>query len=383
MNTCILKLAPTSEATFSQDGRLRICISAPVPDRDDEVVIPAKLRLDSYRKNPVLLVTHDQRRLPVGKCENLFLDEDGRLMAEVSFADTEEGQEVAKLYRDGILRGASIGFISDGTREVSPDEAYQRFGVRKRLREHVGGELLEISCVPIPSCPDALALEWIDASAAAAVVRGGACELVTKSLTPFLLRQATTTATTAQTAEVTVSQTTEPLLTPPTDPPTAVVTKATSEEEDRPEEDAPDDAPPADPPDDAPDEDEDEEEEDPAVTLRMAGHAGVDALFDADPDDTESHESAYKSIRDAHTSYVKYCKKLEDDEPGDDEDDEDDEENTDLEEKSADLERDALLGEILDQQAAEIADLKAEIAELKAFQAEVLKTFAVVTGVED
>lgn len=167
-------------AVYDQSqGCLRICVSAPVPDRDDEIVDPTNLRLDAYRLNPVVLYGHDpDTRFPVGKCEGPNGDFrvwiDGQtLWAEFYFANTQQGQEVAELYRQKVLRGASIGFRSDGLEDVSPQEAERLYGVRKRLQRHVGGELLEISCVPVPCNPVALAAGWIDPVLSANVVSRG------------------------------------------------------------------------------------------------------------------------------------------------------------------------------------------------------------------
>lgn len=195
------KLAPAPAAVFDPTrGCLRIRVSSAVPDRDDEIVDPTALRLDAYRGNPVVLYGHDQHnRLPVAKCESPEGEfrcwlADGDLWQEWYFADSPEGYSVARLYQQKVLRGASIGFRSDGLEDVPPDEAEALYGVRRRLRRHVGGELLETSAVPVPSCPAALAVAWVDPDAAAGVVARGWIgpdrralpELVRKGLTVFL-----------------------------------------------------------------------------------------------------------------------------------------------------------------------------------------------------
>lgn len=189
---CLKLLAP--EVSFdAAAGCLDVVASVEQPDRDDEVIDPRTLRLDQYRKNPVVLFVHDQKAFPIAKCETpegeftVSVDAQGRLRQKWFFADTPEGRTAAGLYRDRVLRGASIGFVSDGTVTLSPDESQRLYGVARRLRRHVGGVLLETSAVPVPSCPGALALGWLDAPAARAVVRrGGVPNLVTKALKPFL-----------------------------------------------------------------------------------------------------------------------------------------------------------------------------------------------------
>lgn len=195
MSAFVTKLAPAPAAAFDPSkGCLRICISAPVPDRDDEVVVPATLRTDQYRANPVVIRCHDQKGYPIAMAQDplgnctVQVDPQGRMWAEWYFAPTAEGAEAAKLYKARFLRGASIGFQSDGVEDVPPAEAERLYGVAKRLRRHLGGELLEVSAVPVPSCPAALADRWIDAKAARTVLRGPyrhPSDLVTKSLTVF------------------------------------------------------------------------------------------------------------------------------------------------------------------------------------------------------
>lgn len=202
----VTKLAVDPDTAFDEaGGYLDIVVSVEVPDRDDEVVVPSTIRLDAYRANPVVLFAHDQKALPIAKCESpdgrftCRLDDRGRLVQRWYFGATPEARAAAALYRDRILRGASIGFVSDGLEDVSPEEAHRRYGVRKRLKRHVGGELVETSAVPVPSCPGALAEGWVDAPRAGAVVSRGMAgttrvpELVLKGLRAALppARQAT------------------------------------------------------------------------------------------------------------------------------------------------------------------------------------------------
>lgn len=84
-----IKQLPVNAARFDEStGYLRIVASTETPDRDDEVVVPSTIRLDTYKRNPVVLWAHDQEKLPIGKsrCE---LDGDGNLIAEFHFADTD------------------------------------------------------------------------------------------------------------------------------------------------------------------------------------------------------------------------------------------------------------------------------------------------------
>jgi hypothetical protein len=194
-----LKLA-TSEAAYDEvKGCLRIVASIAEPDSDGEVVDPSTLRLDAYRKNPIVLWAHDQKQFPVAKCEDpagnftCWVEDNGgmpRMVQEWYFADTPQAREIESLYRQGVLRGASVGFIKDGYRTIPADKAHSAWGIRKQLKLVTGGELRETSAIPVPACPGALALAWINMPAAAGLMQRGVSNLVTKSLKPFFPEQA-------------------------------------------------------------------------------------------------------------------------------------------------------------------------------------------------
>ncbi len=156
---------PPPPAFDESTGLLHVVAAVDAPDADDEVVVPSTLRLDHYRANPVVLFGHDQQRMPVAACDRVELVGD-ELHQWWRFGDTREARDVAKLYRAGILRGASVGFKSDGTRRISADEAYRRYGVRRPLKVHLGGDLKETSAVPVPCNPGALAVGWVGRPAA-------------------------------------------------------------------------------------------------------------------------------------------------------------------------------------------------------------------------
>lgn len=124
--------------------------------------------LARYRKNPVVLWVHNNFEssgwsfggacdpedfLPVGKAENVLV-QNGELVCRIHLLEATEEQEplVAQIWRrvqQGVLRAVSVGFyVGKVTEETAPG------GVIYRLSQC---ELLEISIVPIPSNPDAVA----------------------------------------------------------------------------------------------------------------------------------------------------------------------------------------------------------------------------------
>lgn len=128
--------------------------SRPVIDRDHEIIASDAWDIDNFKKNPVLLWAHDYTKPPIGTVQWVKVQANG-LKFKPRFAKTEMGMEIYSLYEDGILNTFSVGFIP---REHEDDEDNVKEGeyFNKPLRTHTNVELLEVSCVPVPACPDAL-----------------------------------------------------------------------------------------------------------------------------------------------------------------------------------------------------------------------------------
>ena len=83
--------------------------SKPVVDRQNEVIDPFAWDLKDYQKNPVLMLSHDYKQLPVGKTLWIKATPDG-LKFKAKFANTATGNELYELYKDDIMKGFSVGF---------------------------------------------------------------------------------------------------------------------------------------------------------------------------------------------------------------------------------------------------------------------------------
>ncbi len=134
--------------SFNDDERSFVAwASKPVVDRDDELIQAGAWDLKNYRKNPILFWAHDYTKFPVGKAMWVKEDAEG-LKFKPSFASTAAGQELYQLYKEDVLKAFSVGFLPregvKGKKEGDPSHTYTNV------------ELLEISCVGVPSCPDAL-----------------------------------------------------------------------------------------------------------------------------------------------------------------------------------------------------------------------------------
>ena len=140
-------------------------ISTTSIDRDGDVLLPSGIDLKDFRKNPVVLLNHDQGGLPVGRALSVKR-ESGGIIAEVQFAERPAGHPssvewipdtVFNLFQQGILKAFSVGFIPLEMREPT-DKDMKKFGedVRNVISKW---SLLEFSVVNVPANQDALVLQ--------------------------------------------------------------------------------------------------------------------------------------------------------------------------------------------------------------------------------
>jgi HK97 family phage prohead protease len=118
----------------------------------------AGVKLTRYRKNPVVLDTHNRWSAGsvIGRAE--IRVEGKELLAVVTFAETTAAEEVWKLVKGGFIRALSVGFIPSKVQrvaegEVSGEGADQVNGPARIVTDW---ELYEISVVPVPADADAL-----------------------------------------------------------------------------------------------------------------------------------------------------------------------------------------------------------------------------------
>lgn len=145
--------------------------SSDAVDAYDEIVEQSWV-LERFRANPVVLYAHQSRELPIGQATRVELVE-GNLETTIRFASAQanpKAEQVWKLLQEGALRAVSVGFVPKTVR------------YEKRNGQDVyvlaDNELHEISVVPIPANPEALAKMKAKALAAATVEAG------TKALQP-------------------------------------------------------------------------------------------------------------------------------------------------------------------------------------------------------
>lgn len=108
--------------------------------------------LERYKKNPIVLYGHDRwSKLPIGQAIECGVEND-QLVCTILFATAEANplaEQVWQLVRQKVLRAVSVGFRAHSYRfEMEED---------REILVLSKCELYEISVVPIPANPDALA----------------------------------------------------------------------------------------------------------------------------------------------------------------------------------------------------------------------------------
>lgn len=119
-------------------------------DSHDEIV-EQDWQLDRYKANPVVLYAHQSRELPIGHCVQVGVVR-GALECTVRFETAEANPKADQVYRmvkSGSLRAVSVGFI--------PGDVRMETRSGRDVIVLSNNALHEISVVPIPSNPEALA----------------------------------------------------------------------------------------------------------------------------------------------------------------------------------------------------------------------------------
>ena len=141
------KLLQTKALVEERKGEKMTAIaSEEVEDRMDEILSMDGWELENYKRNPVLLWSHDPKEPAVGKADNIRIENWGgkkKLVFEPDFhGQTPLSDALRKLYINSFLNAFSVGFLP----KEQKDNVYTR------------QELLEISCVNVPALPTALIL---------------------------------------------------------------------------------------------------------------------------------------------------------------------------------------------------------------------------------
>ena len=118
--------------------------------------------LKRFKTNPIVLWAHNSRELPLGRAVNVKM-KDGQLECSVVFASKEANpmaEQVFRLFQEGVLKAVSVGFVPRSVKYEKEND--------KEIAVLSDNELHELSIVPIPANPEALAKSIADAARIAA-----------------------------------------------------------------------------------------------------------------------------------------------------------------------------------------------------------------------
>lgn len=136
------------EKAEDQDGILQVAVASDeTPDRQGEIVKAEGWDFKNFKKNPVLLWSHNagfgEQKPPIGKITDVRTEGKKLLFKPVFDMADEFAADIYRKFKDGFLNAFSVGFIPlerDDKNEAIINAA----------------ELLEISAVNIPANPKAL-----------------------------------------------------------------------------------------------------------------------------------------------------------------------------------------------------------------------------------
>jgi len=143
------------------DRTIRFIGSDESIDRDGDTIALDGWDIKNYMANPVALYGHNSLGFPVGKTQSITIDKrSGKMFFDISFPTIEELSSNPKtpseqaltvdaiycMAKAGLLNAVSVGFRGLEYEPIATGRAYKK------------QELIEISIVPVPANPNALAV---------------------------------------------------------------------------------------------------------------------------------------------------------------------------------------------------------------------------------
>ena len=154
-----------------QDHVVRFVASDATPDRWGDIINPKGWDLKEYRKNPVFLLQHNSRSHPIGislkeivkkesTTEDIHKDLQGQLEMDVFFHGlTKESIDTLALYKAGMMKAVSVGFVPIEIRQLQDDKERLELGLGPYGELFERQQLLELSAVTLPANPNAVMVE--------------------------------------------------------------------------------------------------------------------------------------------------------------------------------------------------------------------------------
>ena len=152
-----MKSIPSTETT-DEPQPIRFAMSTDTSDRYADIV-EQRFDLEGFKRNPVAPFNHDYSQPPIGKWENVRI-ENGQLQGDLVFDPNPEhklARIVEQQYRSGFLSTVSVGFLpGTATKRNTLDDDDPRFARSGFVFDR--NTLLEASAVVVPGNSEAIAV---------------------------------------------------------------------------------------------------------------------------------------------------------------------------------------------------------------------------------
>jgi uncharacterized protein len=149
-------LLPTVRASSESARTITFVASTESVDRYGDIIRVAGWDTKAYMRNPVVLWAHKSSEPPIGRTVSLRIENNPPALVQVVEFATKEtypfADTIFNLYRGGFLKSVSVGFRPTAPPNPIRDDSGGITGF-----EFTKQELMELSAVPLPANPDAVA----------------------------------------------------------------------------------------------------------------------------------------------------------------------------------------------------------------------------------
>lgn len=194
----LLRLAYGFEVRAVEDDKrsLDVIASTTAIDSYGEIVVQ-DWDLKRYLANPVVLYGHSTWDMPIGHASNVRV-ENNQLLATLHLVDEKANPLAERVWqgiKQGSLRAVSVGFRTKGNPSTADVNG-------KPVLMLTGNELIEISVVPIPANPEAIALQAKAFQTIRALAEGASTEKKTMTIALVTLAAVLGVASTSTESEL-------------------------------------------------------------------------------------------------------------------------------------------------------------------------------------
>jgi len=127
-------------------------------DRYGDIIKQSGWKLDSYKKNPVILTFHDYGKFPIGNSIKTFV-ENKELKMWILFADKEVSEDAEKAFqlaKAGFVKAGSVGFMPIQSRKPTDEERAELVMGNPWSVIYEKQDLMEFSLCGVPANPNAV-----------------------------------------------------------------------------------------------------------------------------------------------------------------------------------------------------------------------------------